>query len=220
MRSHTLLAAATALLFVMGGATAAPSNPGRTVFEVTRNGQPFGRHTITVAQAGDDLRVQSVLALRAGLGPLTVFRMEQTCSETWTGGALTGMSCDTLKEGRRTEVRARLQDNRLRVTGAEGEIWFPRGAFPTSWWTQPPLDATTMIDTETGAPRSVRVSRMGRETIEVGGQHIEADRIRVAGTVTADLWYDLSGRWVRCTFTARSQRIEYTLTSPLSGAPA
>jgi hypothetical protein len=190
------------------------------VFDVTRNGQPFGRHTIAVTGAGDDLRAQSEVAFRVTAGPMTVYRLEQTCTEVWTDGALSGLSCTTLKDGRRTRVRAEQRDGRLRVSGAGGEHWFPLSAMPASWWTRPPSEAVTMIDTQTGAPMRVRVTHMGRETIEAGGHRIEAERIRVQGALTVDLWYDDQGRWVGCAFTTRGQNIRYRLASPLSGLPA
>lgn len=218
MRSLTL--AALAAFCLSSAATAAPRDDGRLVFDVTRNGQPFGQHTITVSNAGDSLRAQSRVALRANAGPITVFRLEQTCSETWANGVLSRLNCSTLKDGRRTQVSAELQNGRLRVTGAEGENFFPAGVLPTSWWTRPPAGSRTLLNTENGEPMPARVTNMGRETIEVGGQRIQADRIRVQGSITADLWYDAQGRWVGCTFTARGQRVEYRLATPLSAAPA
>lgn len=218
MRSLPL--AALAALCLSTAATAAPSDAGRLVFDVTRNGHPFGQHTITVSDAGDTLRAQSRVALRANAGPVTVFRLEQTCSEIWSDGVLQGMTCTTLKNGHRTQVRAELQNGRLRVTGADGENWFPLGAFPTSWWTRPPVGTTTLVDTQTGEPIRVSVTDLGRDTIVVGGQRIQAQRIRVQGTLTVDLWYDGEGRWVGCAFTARGQRVEYRLATPLNAAPA
>jgi hypothetical protein len=218
MRSLSL--AALAALMLSTAAAAAPSDAGRLVFDVTRNGQPFGQHTITVSDAGDTLRAQSHVALRANAGPITVFRLEQTCSETWSDGVLAGLNCSTLKDGRRIQVRGALQNGQLRVTGADGENTFPLGAFPTSWWTRPPTGTRTLVDTQTGEPMRVRVTDMGRDSIEVGGQRIAADRIRVQGTLTVDLWYDAQGRWVGCEFTARGQHVQYRLATPLNSAPA
>ncbi len=220
VRSITLAAAAAALLAISGSAIATPSDAGRTVFEVTRNGAPFGTHTISVSESGDTLRAQSRIDMRANAGPITMFRLEQTCAETWSGGSLAALSCTTLRDGRRSQVRGERQDNRLRVVGTSGENWFPIGAFPSTWWTAPPTSATSFIDTATGAPLRARVTLIGRESFEVGGQHIQADHYRIAGALTADLWYDANGRWVGCSFVARGQRIEYRLASPLSGAPA
>ena len=218
MRSLAL--AALAAFCLTGAAAATPSDAGRTVFDVTRNGQPLGRHTIAVTGTEENLRARTEVAFRVDVGPLTMYRLEQTCTEVWEGGALSGLSCTTLKDGRRTRVRAEQRDGRLRVTGAGGEHWFPLSAMPASWWTRPPGEAATMIDTQTGAPMRVRVTRVGRETIEAGGQHIQADRFRVQGTLTVDLWYDTEGRWVGCAFTTRGQEIRYRLASPLSAAPA
>jgi hypothetical protein len=220
MRSVALTLASIAVLTMAGSATAVPTNPGRTVFDVTRNGAPFGTHTVSVSQSGETLRAQNTIALRAGVGPVTMFRLEQSCAETWADGALTSLSCSTLKDGRRTQVRAERQNGRLRVTGAGGETFFPLNAVPSTWWTRPPIDASSVIDTETGAAMPIRVTRVGRETITAGGARIEADHYRITGNLTADLWYDANGRWVSCAFTARGQRILYRLASPLDGAPA
>lgn len=219
MRS-VALGALAAILLSSATAVAAPSDSGRLVFDVSRNGEPFGRHTINVSGTGGNLRAESSVALRANLGPITAYRLEQSCTETWSSGSLAAISCSTLKDGRRTQVRGQVVDGRLRVTGANGEHWFPFGALPTSWWTRPPMSVRTLIDTQTGAPMSVRVTNIGRETIDVAGQRIAADRIRVQGTLIVDLWYDTQGRWVGCSFRARGQNIAYRLATPLDAAPA
>jgi hypothetical protein len=67
----------------------------------------------------------------------------------------------------------------------------------------------------------VRVTHMGRENFQIGSRRIQADRVRVQGaTMNGDLWYDAEGRWVGCTFTARGQRIQYRLATPVTSAPA
>jgi hypothetical protein len=218
MRLLALVAAFA--LSCISSAIAAPSAPGRLEFEVFRNGQPFGRHTVTVSSQNGGYDVRSQAALRVGAGPLTLFRYDQSCDETWRAGALTRLSCATLREGRRTLVRAEAAGDGLRVSGARGELNLPRDIWPTSWWTKPPVGAENLLNTEIGANAPMRVTRIGEETIDVGGQRIRAERIRVQGSLTADLWYDERGRWVGCAFTARGQRVTYRLISPLSAAPA
>lgn len=215
-----LTSAVIAAACLTGAAVATPSEAGRAEFEVLRNGQPFGRHTIVVSGTEGSLRAQSRVSMRVDAGPITVFRLEQTCSETWSGGSLAGLSCSTLKDGRRTQVRAERQNNRLLVRGAEGQHVMPLSALPASWWVKPP-EGAMLINTETGEPMRVEVTHAGRETIEVRGRRIAADRVRVAGvTMNGDLWYDAEGRWVGCAFTARGQRIQYRLATPLASAPA
>jgi hypothetical protein len=202
---------AAALAF--SASAAAASEPGRVEFEVTRNGQPFGRHVITVTEAGDTLRSQTSVTLRASVGPVTVFRYEQSCSETWTGVQLAAIECWTLKDGRRLELRGAARDGRMIVAGANGEQAFPRAVLPTSWWRRPTSAVTSMLDTETGTAMAVRVTEHGWESLDIGGRPVRAERVRVQGRIAVDLWYDERGRWIGCRFTARGQTIEYRVMS-------
>lgn len=224
-----LIVAGFALLFTIAlvivlanaqPAAAAPASAGRLEFDVTRNGQPFGRHVVRVSGSGGRFSVESRADLRANFGPVTVFRYEHACSESWEEGRLAGLDCSTLRDGRRTRVTARRAGDALVVTGGGAETSFDLGALPTSWWTKPPVGLDHMIDAETGARMPISVTRIGRETLNIGGQSVQAERIRVRGTLAVDLWYDANGRWVGCEFTTRGQRIQYRLTTPLAAAPA
>ncbi|MBI1249915.1 MAG: hypothetical protein GC189_00395 [Alphaproteobacteria bacterium] len=200
-------------------APAAALSPGRVAFDVTRNGQPFGRHEVVVTQAGPATEVRSTVRLSVRAGPLTVFRYEHDCVETWSQDALQALACSTLKDGRRTRVEAARQGAALRVTGAQGAATVSGALPPTSWPTTARLEGGSYIDTETGATRDIRISRIGREVVQVAGRPVTADRYRIASSLVMDAWYDAQGRWVKAAFTARGQRIEYTLATPLSAAP-
>ncbi len=203
---------ATALVLLGTAPTAAAPARGSVEFEVTRNGQPFGRHVITFTGAGDELRSESLVSLRAGVGPLTVFRYEQACAETWAGARLATIECSTLRDGRRLEIRGNARDGRLVVTGANGVQTLSAAILPTSWWRRPTSAVTNMLDTETGSPMPVRVTEHGWEPIIIDGHEVRAERVRVQGAIGVDLWYDERGAWVGCRFVARGQLIEYRLS--------
>ncbi len=212
------------LIMVLALLVAAPSalaanSAGRLEFNVTRNGEPFGTHTVTVSATGGELTVQNTVRLRASVGPVTVFRFDHACTERWRQGALLALRCAT-REGRDTSdvVATRTADG-LRVTGPTGATTFPADALPTTWWTQSVLSRARLIDAETGQAMPIRVSTIGPDTLTIGGQRVATTRYRVQGTIAMDIWYDGSGRWVRTAFSARGQNIEYTLVSPLSAAP-
>jgi|688.fasta_scaffold549951_2 hypothetical protein len=212
------------LLLIMAMLATAPAanaaaGAGRLEFAVTRNGEPFGAHTVLVTEANGELNVRNAVALRAGVGPLTVFRFEHECTERWRAGALQAMACETLEDGRRTAVSASRTPSGIRVTGPAGATNFPADALPTTWWTTSVLNRNRLIDAETGEAMPITVTRRGAETLTVGGQPVQTTRYLVQGTIAMDIWYDNQGRWVRAAFTARNQRIEYRLVSPLSAAP-
>lgn len=210
-----------AALLVLAGslfctpAVAAPSAPGRVEFEVLRQGRPFGRHVVTVTERNGELVADSHARLRADLGPLTLFRYEQTCRETWRDGVLISLRCTTRRNGRGANVEAARADGVMRVTGGAAPLSLPLTTLPSNWWSRPPVSVRELINTETGDRMPVRITSMGRE--EHNG--VSANRVRVQGTLTLDLWYDDAGRWIGCAFTAEGQHVEYRLVSPVAAAP-
>lgn len=212
-----------AALFVIGftqPSYASPNEGGRVEFEVLRNGQPFGRHHVHVTEVGGALRAQTSVALRVAAGPVTLFRYDHDCTETWRDGVLTALQCETLKDGRRMRIEGATRGGQLRVSGPRGETTFGPQTLPTSWWVRPPIGVDHMLDTETGARLPLRITRMGEEAISVGGERVQAERVRIHGALTVDLWYDADDRWIGCAFAVRGQRIEYRLVSPRGLAPA
>ncbi len=220
MRPFQLSVFAALALVTIAQPAAAGERPGRIEFEILRGGQPFGRQVINVTRTNGGVVAETSADLRANLGPMTVFRYSQRCRETWRDGALVGLNCTTRQNGRTKTAAAELSGERIAVTGTAGASEFAAHILPTSWWTRPPLTTREMINTETGARLPVRITLIGRETIEVGGQSIAADHIRVQGTLTVDLWYDDQGRWVSCAFSMSGQHMTYRLLTPRSNGPA
>lgn len=181
------------------GVPDAKANPARDiVFDVYRNGSAFGEHAVSFDEDADGtLRVRTDIELRAGLGPITVFHYEHDAVEVWRDGELVSLSAQTVKDGER---------ERVALSGAE----LPELP-PSSHWRGYDPEVSTILNTETGEPMSVHVSDLGLETIETESGPVEARRIRMAGTLTVDLWYDRDGRWVGCEFEARGQSIRYVL---------
>jgi hypothetical protein len=173
-----------------------------------------------VVREGEALKARSESRLSAKAGPITVFRFEQTCDETWANGVLQDMRCTTLKDGKTINVSIDRTGEGLQVRApGAGSGLVSAEAMPTSWWTRASVSGADLIDTQDGKRLPAAVTRVGRETIDVGGVQVATTRYRVKGTLTADLWYDDAGRWVRCAFKARGQSVEMRLKSPLDSAP-
>ena len=73
------------------------------------------------------------------------------------------------------------------------------------------MQSNQILSSEDGQLLDVAVEHLGQEEIEAGGETIVADRYRLQSDLTVDLWYDETGRWVKCVFEARGQSIEYVL---------
>lgn len=192
-------------------------------FDVFRGRSDFGSHEVRFSREGEDLLTETRIRLRAGFGPITVFRYEHDARARWNGDVLVSMTSRTLKDGDTFEIDARMRDGALVTSGvAEGgrEISerFTSPILPSSHWHAYPLAAERMLNTETGEPMAISVTYMGREEIDADGGTIMADHYRLEGSLTLDLWYDEDGRWAACAFDARGQSIRYVRRAdPVSG---
>ncbi|MEO1038089.1 MAG: DUF6134 family protein [Pseudomonadota bacterium] len=200
-----------------------PRDGERIAFDVFRGASEFGVHEVGFRRDGGDVIADVFIRLRAGLGPITVFRYEHESSERWRDGQLLGKTARTLKDGEEFRIETRLEDGAIVTSGtAEGGRQIAESLastiLPSSHWHGYPDGLTVMLNTETGEPMDIQLTYVGRERIEADGGVIEADRYRLESSITLDLWYDANGRWAGCAFEARGQEIRYIRRAdPLQG---
>jgi len=187
--------------------------PGDEIrFNVLRQGNAFGSHVVRFAEApGGGLKAQTEVSLRAGLGPVTLFRYELNAEEVWQQGQLVSVTGRVNDDGKRAQVAAKRENGRLNVQGTAFRGPAPEVAVPASHWNYAQTNTRQLLSTEDGEIIAVTVVPRGRETIRAGGQQIEANRYRLESDINLDLWYDDRGRWVKLAFQARGQQIEYVL---------
>ncbi|HBU62603.1 MAG: hypothetical protein CMH91_13295 [Oceanicaulis sp.] len=201
-----------------------PDAGERIVFDVYRNGDTrFGTHALSFTQDGQDLLVNIDIELRAGLGPVTVFRYEHQSTERWREGQLVGLVSETLKDGDTYEVSAQSSGEALDVQGMAPEdgpisLELPLSILPSSHWHGYRPGEYDILNTEYGNELDVTVEYLGEEMLEADGERIPARRYRLISDLTVDLWYDENGRWAGCEFEARGQTVRYVRRAdPLEG---
>ncbi|MEM6534092.1 MAG: DUF6134 family protein [Pseudomonadota bacterium] len=182
-------------------------------FEVLRKGKPFGRHVLTFTRAADGaLTVVNDVDLKVKIGPITAFRYTLDSTERWAGGQLVSMTGNTNNDGKKTSVDAEAVDGKLVVESSlfDGEL--PAETIPSSHWNILQAYSSQMLSAESGEVLPIEQVNLGVETIEAGGQQIEATHYRLLSDIDVDLWYDDQSRWVKLAFEARGQSIEYVLS--------
>jgi hypothetical protein len=219
-----LLSSAAFGAFDDGPVMPMPDSGERIVFDVYRNGDtPFGTHALTFTRDGSDLLVSIDIELRAGLGPITVFRYDHQSTERWRNGQLVGLRSETLKDGDTFEVSAQSVGDALDVDGEAPDVGpisleLPLSILPSSHWHGYQTGAYDILNTEYGNELDVTVEYLGEEMLEADGERINTRRYRLVSDLTVDLWYDQNGRWAGCEFEARGQTIRYVRRAdPLEG---
>lgn len=202
---------------VLGLAAAAPaqgdlpSDREEIFFDVYRGDSRFGEHRVRFEQAGEDLRVEVDINLRVNFGPINFFRYEHEAEELWRDGQLLSLQTETLEDGDRVRITAQRDGSDFRVTNSslQQAVALSGSLPPSSHWQGYEVGQESIFNTVTGEEMPVTISYIGRETIEADGRMIEADRYRMTGTLTVDLWYDEDGVWAKCYFEIDGQRISY-----------
>lgn len=192
--------------------TWAPSAGDVIAFDVLRQGSQFGTHIVRFEEAGDDsLEVVVDVDLKAGLGPITLFRYQLDATETWKDGKLVALEGRVNDDGTRESVTAKAKDDTLEVDGDGFEGLIARPIIPASHWNIAQTQARQLLSSENGELIDVKVERLGREVIEAGGVQVEANKFLMDSDIDVTLWYDDGGRWLKLAFEARGQSIEYVL---------
>ena len=231
--SRTVLTIIASISAALTGATARaddgpvmpmPTAGEEIVFDVYRDGDKrFGTHALTFSQEGGDLVVSIDIELRAGLGPITVFRYEHQSTERWRDGQLVALQSETLKDGDTYQVSAERNGDSLDVQGEDPDagpisLELPLSILPSSHWHGYQTGEYDILNTEYGDELDVSVEFVGEDVLEADGERINTRHYRLVSDLTVDLWYDENGRWAGCEFEARGQTIRYVRRAdPLEG---
>ena len=201
-----------------------PADGERIVFDVYRKGDiEFGTHEVAFERDGGDVVARTTIRLRAGFGPITVFRYEHDATERWNDGRLMLLTSRTLKDGETYEVSARYEDGMISVDGEDPDegsvsLTLPPDILSSSHWHGYPADMREMLNTEHGTVMETTVEDLGRTEIEGDGGMIPVRHIRLSSSLVVDLYYDENGRWAGCEFDARGQSVRYVRRAdPVSG---
>ncbi len=187
--------------------------PGDVIaFDVLRNGSKFGRHVIRFdGEPAGELTVTTDVELKAGLGPVTLFRYALDATETWRDGRLVRLDARTNDDGADEFVRAVATDTAIAVEGSQFQGEVSADIIPASHWNIEQIRSGRILSTETGEVLDIEVEALGRETLSIRGEPVEANRYRLRSAMDLDLWYDSRSRLVKLAFEARGQSIEYRL---------
>ncbi|WP_300378942.1 DUF6134 family protein [Henriciella sp.] len=184
-------------------------------FNVYRKGDTkFGSHTVNFNVESDgNFTATSEVDLKAGLGPITVFRYTLNATETWEDGKLVQLDGNTNDDGDNEQVSASLEGGALQVDGSGYTGKAPLGVIPSSHWNIQQVFSSEILSTESGQLLETKATRIGEETLEIDGQSVDTVHYRLVSDLTVDLWYDEQNRWVQLSFEARGQKIDYRLAS-------
>ena len=228
--------AATLVVSVLGSTTVSAANDfpyGQTLaFNVFRNGQEIGRHTLTFESDGPNRIVTVAINFGVKAMGITAYRYTHADREVWNGDTLQALDSQTDDNGKKYKVHvqrgakgltverqapaeainASTADQGLQPPLIEHEL-LPADILPTSHWNIAQVKRSVLLNTQYGTLARVQVTPMGREPVKTAtGATIEATRYHYTGDIRMDQWFDDRGRWVKGMFAAPDgSTIDYVL---------
>lgn len=207
--------ASTAADFIPEQLAWTPQNGDEIRFDVLRQGKPFGTHVVRFGVASDGtITANTRVRLRAGLGPIPLYRYDLDATEEWQEGRLISLTGEVNKDGKKASVTAAADGNVIDVNGSAFEGTVPASTVPASHWNIAETEARRLLSSENGQMIDVNVRRIGREVVDVAGKPVETTKYLLNSDIDVTLWYDDDKRWVKLAFSARGQDIDYVLSAP------
>ncbi len=180
------------------------------VFDVYRDGKRIGEHRVRFDKTGEALTAESRFSIRITILGLPLYKYEYTSVGTWRDGHLARLNARVDDDGTVSSVNAERSDDKLMVHAGDVQTVAPASVFPTTHWNPGVIGTAQVLNTITGHINSVRMKELGTENVVTGGTHRLARHFAYTGELETEVWYDMSGRWVKMRFNGKDGTpIEY-----------
>ena len=212
MKIKTSLMFLGALLPVLPAHAVIPQQ-GELLFDIYRNGKPFGTHRLVFDQDGDKTRVQIDINMEYALGPVTLFRYDHSNMEVWKGDNILSLVSETDDDG--TDYKVEAAWGRQMEVSVNGDNYAAEPMYTTSYWNPVALKDDQLLNTQKGKIEPVTVQFLGVEEFQTPSQTLKAKHYSVEASVPLELWYEeKTGQWLGLKFNARGSDFEYRRVTP------
>ena len=207
-RDFALTGTAAAGALMMARPAAASRIEGRLLFDVYREGDRIGTHTLRLRQEGERIEADIDIDLAVKFAFVTAYRYRHRNREVYEGEQLVAMASRTNNNGEQVAVDVRRDGDALVVDGKGGRKRVAGDLIPTTYWQPRSVRQTRWIDSQNGRVVESEVTALGSERIRYEGREVPADHFRLRGDLDCDLWYGPEG-WAKLAFVVQGSRISY-----------
>jgi hypothetical protein len=208
-----LALAAFAMLTAAPSSFAAAASEAATrewIFDVSLDGRRIGEHRFTLQDRGDIRELQSEALFNVRFLFINAYRYEHSAREHWQGDCLQSVDARTDANGKPIVVEGQRENGAFRIRTGNVDVLQDECVQTFAYWNPSILDASRLLNPQTGEYVDVKVLLMGREVI--GGQ--QADRYRLIGKgatpLQIDLWYTPARDWLALeSLTPEGRRLQY-----------
>jgi hypothetical protein len=174
----------------------------------------IGRHVVTFSCRGDDLVVETEIEGKATLFDMPVYTLDASYREVWRGDRLISFDSKINDNGEEFAVRARAEGDRTVIERRRGTVEAPATIVSDHPWNHHVIDRTLVFDSRRGKLRQVQVEPAGKETLEIAGRKVAAQRYVISGDLERVVWYADDGTWLQAELAYGGGDVLVTLDQP------
>jgi len=181
-------------------------------FRVLLDDRPIGQHQFRLVTNGETRELTSEAKFDVKVLFISAYRYQHEARERWMGDCLDTLTARTEINGERKNVQANTDGPRMTVQRPEGRDTHSGCVMTFAYWNPRILEATRLLNSQTGELLPVTVTREGEESLAIQGRPQRAERHRIrAPQMQIDVWY-ADGRWVALEAPAAGgRRLRYEL---------
>lgn len=217
VRAAAVSIATLTALAVLAPHAAADVPNGTYVYKIEHQDHgDIGTHTIRLGGTPASRVANVKLDIKVKVLLITAHRETASRSEIWKNGKLAGYASSTRENKKTLTVAIKRNGANLEIVSTTPKKTdrrtAPSDSFLTNPWDIAILKAKTVIDTKTGAVKTVKsVTKAGEETVRTGRGPVKATKYLFIDDGRRELWYDANKRLVKFVVVNDGKRVTFTL---------
>ena len=174
------------------------------IFEVMRNGEKIGTHTVYFEREAKGWKVRSIADMEIQFLAFFSYRYKYHSESLWREGQLERLRAEVDDDGARFEMQVERSGSTVHVEFQDQAYTTSAPIIPTNHWNPHVLGQKRVLNTLTGKINEVTLILKGQEIVSSERGNVAANRYLYTGDLEdTEVWYDDSGRWVKLRFLGR-----------------
>lgn len=143
----------------------------------------------------------------------TVYHYRHSNQEQWRNGCLLRLESSTDDNGDKQFVKLSRDNKQSRIETGQTLLTTEDCIRSFSYWNLSQLDASTLLNSQTGELMNVSLEKLGTETLDKDQSFIEASKYKLVGKdIEITLWYTQDNQWLALqSITKNGSLIRYQL---------
>lgn len=166
-------------------------------FTALLDGKEIGQHRFAIAETDSGTKLTSEANFNVKILFINAYKYQHKATEIWQENCLSSLEARTEENRDISVVKGNLVGDKFEVDGPKGTLELPTCAMTFAYWNPKMLSQKKLLNPQTGEWLDVNIKNMGKETIQVRGQDVSAERYRLTATkMKIDLWYSPEKEWL------------------------